>query len=150
MKVNTSQIFGEKIGGLHYTVRNAVYGVIFNEVKDQVLVVKINNGHYFLPGGGIEKNEMPIECLKRELLEETGFHITVPSIIGRAINHFISLNNVPIINDALFFKVSLLNKVQAQLETDHHPEWVNIQDIDDIFVHDHQKWAVKEALKKID
>lgn len=51
---------GSKIGLLH------IYG-------DDELFGKRN--HLETPGGGIDENETPIEALKREMLEETGYKI---------------------------------------------------------------------------
>lgn len=44
---------------------------IVNIVKNKILVAKYAN-LYMLPGGKMDKNETPIEALKREVLEETG------------------------------------------------------------------------------
>ena len=53
------------------------------EVLDKArIVLRNDNGEfvlshfervYFLPGGKIEVNESPVECIKRELMEETGY-----------------------------------------------------------------------------
>ena len=40
-----------------------------------VLLYHKNWNLYTLPGGGIEKDETPLEALKREVLEETGFEV---------------------------------------------------------------------------
>jgi len=51
-----------------YTKRPGAYGIIEND-DGLIAVIKTKTG-YFLPGGGIEENESPEECLARECLEE--------------------------------------------------------------------------------
>lgn len=42
---------------------------------DQLIAQRSSKGEYKIPGGGIEDGESEMETLKREVLEETGFHI---------------------------------------------------------------------------
>ena len=54
------------------------YGILIK--NDKIALVKKARGGYKgkldLPGGGIEHTELPIETLKREIMEEVGIHIT--------------------------------------------------------------------------
>lgn len=56
-----------------------VYGILINE-KKQVLVSDeyIRGGYYTkFPGGGLEKGEGTIDCLRREFMEEMGLDVKV-------------------------------------------------------------------------
>ena len=54
----------------------AAIGIILNNDHTQVLLVKRRDiSLWVLPGGGIEPGEIPEEALKREVFEESGFHI---------------------------------------------------------------------------
>ena len=55
--------------------RVGAYGIIINDNK--IALVKTSHGNYFLPGGKIEENETPEECIKREFIEEVGLDIEV-------------------------------------------------------------------------
>jgi len=76
--------------------RTAVYGLIRNE-KDEYLVQYFRNkDYYWLPGGGIEDNETELECLKREILEETGFkNFSVKEKFPEIFYNYISRNGTP-------------------------------------------------------
>ena len=50
--------------------------------KESVLVVRNRDGIHIVPGGRVEKGEMLDETLKRELLEETGWSIANPTVLG--------------------------------------------------------------------
>jgi 8-oxo-dGTP diphosphatase len=70
-----------------FSVRPAVRGVIFNENNAICMRSKKGSGFFFLPGGGIEDNESPVNALKRECLEEAGCNIIDIQKIGTVIEH---------------------------------------------------------------
>ncbi|NDK07819.1 NUDIX domain-containing protein [Candidatus Gracilibacteria bacterium] len=51
--------------------RVSVKALILNE-KGEFLLCKESKGVWDFPGGGLDYNENPIDCLKRELFEEMG------------------------------------------------------------------------------
>ena len=66
---NNDNLTKEDINDYVYRMR----GLIINS-KNEVLLGYCG-GTYQFPGGHLEKNETKIECLKREILEETGIDI---------------------------------------------------------------------------
>ncbi|MBM7583948.1 8-oxo-dGTP diphosphatase [Bacillus pakistanensis] len=138
-------VFGEKIGGLDYQYRKSVYAIIFNSTKDKVLTVETKKGHHFLPGGGIDYGEGLKECLAREMLEETGYSVSIGSFIGNAMRYFHSTNKEPILNDGYFYLAELLDQVQKPIEDDHFIKWIDINSMGKLLFHEHHFWAVKEG-----
>lgn len=61
-----------------FTIR--IYGLLLNEQRDAILLSRerINGNSYLkLPGGGMEWGEGLLECLRREIREETGLEILI-------------------------------------------------------------------------
>ena len=137
-------IFGEKVDGITYVVREGVYGVVFNEVG-KVAVIK-NTFGYFLPGGGIEKGESLKDCLIREFKEETGYSIIAGKFIGKASKYYFSeaFNHYrhPV---GYFYNVNLGRSVTELIEENHELLWVHPLECAKL-LYDHQYWAVEEAL----
>ena len=74
-----SKSYGEIKPNQSYIVRPGVYGIVFDDLK-RVALIKVPYG-YLLPGGGIDPGEDQNTCLKREFLEETGYDVSVESLI---------------------------------------------------------------------
>lgn len=64
-------------------IRIAAYGVI---IRDEQILLSHWNEHgrsgWTLPGGGVQGAEHPIEAVKREILEETGYEASVDRLLG--------------------------------------------------------------------
>ena len=60
-----------------------VFAIVFDE-RDRLLCVRMNYGarNWTTPGGRVESGESPIEALKREVREETGFEIEPTDLVG--------------------------------------------------------------------
>ena len=140
-------VFGKVEKGLDYQIRQGAYTVIFNTDRRMVLTVHNSRGAYFLPGGGLEKNEDFCRCLKRELLEEAGYAIRIRGFIGRAQQYFLSLKNEPILGDSYFYLAELQGEKQAPVEEGHFVSWIDIDKLESLLFHEHQRWAVREALR---
>lgn len=65
----------------------SVKGVLLkkNNSDSEVLVLRNDRQEWELPGGRIEADESPMECLVREFREETGLPISVGSVIGEGV-----------------------------------------------------------------
>lgn len=55
--------------------RVSVKGIVINE-DGKVLLSLEDNGKWEILGGGLDHDEDPINCLRREILEETGLEVT--------------------------------------------------------------------------
>lgn len=58
--------------------RLSVKGIVLDD-SGRILLSRENNGMWEILGGGLDHNEDPIECLKREIHEETGLEVTYVS-----------------------------------------------------------------------
>ena len=60
----------------------ATNGAIFNELGQVLLQRRADNGFWGLPGGRVDIGESVEQCAVREVLEETGLHVSVRRLIG--------------------------------------------------------------------
>lgn len=71
----------EKLGHDSF-IHPAARIIIENEKNEILFIQKAANGNLGIPAGAFEENESIIDCIKREVLEETGLSITNPQVIG--------------------------------------------------------------------
>lgn len=81
------EIYYEDFKGHVDYIRHACRGIIVK--GNQILLIyERNEDRYLTPGGGIEDNETKIDCLKREILEETGLLVTPKNEFLEIIEYF--------------------------------------------------------------
>src|SRR4029453_8797043 len=69
---------------IHRWRRIAAYGRCGDESGRVLLVrawaISANAGRWFLPGGGVDHGEHPVQAVIREVAEETGLQVTVTGL----------------------------------------------------------------------
>ncbi|GMR68864.1 MULTISPECIES: NUDIX hydrolase [Bacillus] len=137
--------FGSKKPTVHYVLRPSCYAIIFNSSSKIAVIQK--GDRYFLPGGCMEGNETKEECLHRELLEELGWAIEIDQYIGNAMRYFYAeKEDTYYLNDGFFYIANMAQKQTKACEEDHVLRWMSPLHAVGILIHDHQKWAVEQAL----
>ncbi|PFJ11578.1 DNA mismatch repair protein MutT [Bacillus cereus] len=138
--------FGYKEPTVQYVLRPSCYAVIFNDNCSKIAIIQ-KGERYFLPGGGMEGMETKEECLHRELLEELGWTIEINQYIGNAMRYFYAeKEGTYYLNDGFFYIANMINKQTKTSEENHILQWMSPLLAIEILVHDHQKWAVEQAL----
>ncbi|MGW6191113.1 NUDIX hydrolase [Bacillus cereus] len=138
--------FGSKKPTVQYVLRPSCHAVIFDSTTSNIAIIQ-NGERYFLPGGGMEGNETKEGCLHRELLEELGWTIEIEQYIGNAARYFYAENeDTYYLNDGFFYIANMVHKQTENYEEDHILSWMSPSLAVKLLIHDHQKWAVEQAL----
>ncbi|MBE5105882.1 NUDIX hydrolase [Bacillus thuringiensis] len=138
--------FGYKEPTVQYVLRPSCYAIIFNSSSSKIAVIQ-KGDRYFLPGGGMEGMETKEECLHRELLEELGWAIEIDQYIGNAARYFYAKKeDTYYLNDGFFYIANMDYKQTKTSEEDHLLKWISPLLVIKLLIHDHQKWAVEQAL----
>ncbi|EJQ69982.1 MULTISPECIES: NUDIX hydrolase [Bacillus] len=138
--------FGYKKPTVQYVLRPSCYAVIFDPTTSNIAIIQ-NGERYFLPGGGMEGNETKEKCLHRELLEELGWTIEIEQYIGNAARYFYAeKEDTYYLNDGFFYIANIVHKQTETSEEDHILKWMSPSLAIELLIHDHQRWAVEQAL----
>ena len=135
--------FGTKLDGIDYIDRRGVYTVIENNDK-QIAVIETSNG-YFLPGGGIDSGETEVDALKREIIEEIGYEVSVLAEMGAAVEYITASGDekhYQILSK--FYQVQLESKIGEGIEKDHRLVWLSQKDAFRLLTRQSQVWAVQK------
>lgn len=132
-----------------YTDRPGAYAVLTN-ASGQVLSVFVR-GRYHLPGGGIDKNEDPLEAVKREIKEETGYTVEHLQKIGEA-NQFLETKDLGPINKlGIYYQGTVGDQVlETTGEEDHVVEWITPETFLNSSAHEFHRWAVGKVFASSD
>jgi 8-oxo-dGTP diphosphatase len=140
--------YGEKKPNQTYIVRPGVYGITFDALN-RVALVKVPYG-YHLPGGGIDPGEDHEMCLKREFLEETGYDVSVESLIEISTQYTFSekhKNYYALIGH--FYVATMLDNRTAPQEPDHELVWHSVDEAVELLSLEYQAEALKTARLKV-
>ena len=131
-------VFGVRDGALPQKTRPCAYAVITN-AQGLVAGVRESSGRLFLPGGGIEPPETPVEAVHRELREELGCRVHLAERIGQALQYFADDGYCQALY-ATFYAGDLGEVITATHE--HELEWASAEQ----FFHAHHTWAAQKRL----
>jgi len=137
--------FGNKQDGIDYIDRPGVYAVIESN-DNQIAVIETSQG-YFLPGGGIDDGESVTDALKREILEETGYHASVLIKMGDTVEYIKAKSDRKHYKiRSSFYKVQLGSKAGEIVEEDHRLVWLQQEDAIKLLTRQGQVWAVRSII----
>jgi 8-oxo-dGTP diphosphatase len=121
--------------------KDAAIGLVFNEDKSQILLVKRRDVPvWVLPGGGVENGESFAEAVTREVFEETGLKVEVV----RKIALYTPINSLARLTETYECRV-----VDGSLQVSHETKEIQFfpsKQLPKNFFFLHEEW-LKDALK---
>lgn len=138
--------FGYKQENVDYYDRQGAYLIAIE--NRMVATVKTPKGNFLL-GGGIEDEETHIQCIKRECLEEIGYHVIVDKYVCCAEEYLVHEKLFYFHPVQFYYFGKLVNKVSLPTESDHILEWISISDIENKMYVKAQCWAIKNYFSDI-
>lgn len=100
--------------------------------------------HYEMPGGKLEHGENPEECIKREILEETGLKTEVVGVYRIGSTTIEETNEHCII---IYYLLNPLNETPKPLDYEEL-KWVTEQEIESLKTTEEQSEAIREGFNK--
>lgn len=140
--------------------RPSAYAIV---IKDGALLLSPQVNGYDLPGGGINRGELPEEAVIREVKEETGIDVANPRLVGCASNffkrtykttHYIQSILLYYVCDFSGGELSDEGFTEEEKATSKFPEWVRLDknriNLDDRQMGSSYDWRplVEELVKK--
>lgn len=138
-------VFGLPPEAASATVRPSAYAVIEND-RGQFAVVRTPEGTY-LPGGGMDPGETPIDTVIRETLEECGLAIRAGSWTTAAVQFAWSeAERKYFEKQSTFVDATVLGPDASRLEPDHELLWVDAATACELLTHESHAWVVKSRI----
>jgi len=138
-------VFGVPPVGTSATIRPSAYAVIEND-RGQFAVVRTPEGTY-LPGGGMNPGETPVDTVIRETLEECGLAISVGSSMTAAVQFAWSEAQRKYFEKrCTFVDATVLRPDTSRLEPDHEVLWVDTDRACEVLTHESHAWVVRRRI----
>jgi 8-oxo-dGTP pyrophosphatase MutT (NUDIX family) len=137
----TARIFGRADEHPVTLPREAAYAVI----RKAGSIAAVRNGStYFLPGGGSQGQESPMETITREVAEELECEIEIAYEIGRAVQYFYSNDDETSYRmEATFYSARLASEPRGEVF------WVAEAVLKNLLYHECHRWAIEASAVKI-
>jgi len=134
------RIFGDK-QNVEYLDREGAYLIPCR--NSEIGVVRTPKGYFFL-GGGLEKGENHLACIKRECLEEAGYMPFVKEKLCSA-ETYIKHPTIGYFHPIqTYYYGELLDKVAVPTETDHVLCWIEYEELKGNMFLEMQNWALEQ------
>lgn len=140
------QLICKKDPSINYTTRKCAY-IILEDGNGNIAIT--NDGKYFFFGGGTENNETPLQALKREMIEETGYTIRNVKLFKNIISFEYNSSRGYLKIVATIYTGKLNKKIKEPIEKDHPILWGKADEFRDKMYHEYQRVILDEYLKKI-
>lgn len=137
---------GKKKSKVDYYKRPSTYVIIERDKDDKIAIATDNPNVFFFLGGGIEKDEITIEALKREVIEESGYSITKVEFFDKVSSYCYSETNGYMDIDATFYIAKFDQKIAEPKERDHKIIWVSPQEYQDKLFHKYQNYILSKFI----
>ncbi len=138
--------FGAKQYGVAYITRPGAYAVIKNDER-QIAVIETSKG-YFLPGGGIDPGESDVVALCREVMEETGYQVSMCAEKGEFVEYIDGEREGKHYKIfSRFYRAQLGSRVKNKIEKDHHLVWLWKKDALRLLKPQAQIWIIQNLMK---
>lgn len=136
--------FGTPEPGLPAVERPGSYAIIVDD--DRVLVID-DGRQFYLPGGGAEPGETPLETVQREVLEETGHEAAEAVTFHEARQWVVDDETDTAVNrHCTFFLVELGDRPDRLLPLEEHARWAPREAAVDLMAEEASRWALSVAL----
>ena len=139
---SAAPLFGSPEPGQTYWWRPGAYGLVPNEVGE-LAVVQLDDGDWFLPGGGIEPGESDTTTLEREVAEETGLVVTVGAKIWEANEYTWASTERYFVKQGRYYEAHLTGSTVAPIEDDHTLLWVPASSAAERLYHESQRELIR-------
>ena len=127
-------------------VRPCAYAIIIDACGN-LLCVRYKES-YFLPGGGVEPGESFEQALHREVMEEVGCAIQIGAKIGIAAEYIYAKDESKWFNNiGHFFHANRLGESHPQIDMDHEPKWLAIEEFESSAAPKSHIWAVNRSTR---
>lgn len=139
------KVVGIKEQGVKYYERPGAY--IIPEKDGKIALVKNKNSLFFI-GGGKEPGENNKECLRREVLEETGYEVIIGNCFATAEQFKPDQTDIGYFHPYQYYYTGkLTEKVNEKTEDDHNLIWVDKSNKDIELFLEMQQWGLDEYMK---
>ena len=106
--------------------KQAIYGVLFNQERTEVLLVQRRDlPVWVLPGGGLDPGETPLDGVKREVEEESGCKVEVV----RQVAEYLPVNNLT--EKTHFFECKIVGGTPKATEESRQSRFFPLSDLPD-------------------
>ena len=138
-------VFGERDRHTDYWDRSGAYLLA---VKDGRLAVVRTKRGFFLPGGGLEGGESDADCVRREVLEETGRAAEVGAFLCSAEHYTVHDTKGPFHPIQSYYTGTVGDRIAPPQEPDIQFLWLPIEEVRGNFYSVMQNRALEELIEQ--